>query len=98
MSLFSFENIVYSYFLNDLAMSLCDFILNATKNSLSRLESARFLLKGYESEFEPLNDLQKELLHNLILFNCILLFTKHDIKNEYFSIFDEIYLDSNFLN
>ena len=95
--LFSLEKIQYSYLINDLAMSICDFMLNSVESNLSYKDTAHSLLEGYEFELEKFDDLHKELLHNLILFNLILFFIKHEIKTEYLSIFENIYLDPNFL-
>ena len=78
-------------------MSICDFMLNSVESNLSYKDTAYSLLEGYEFELEKFDDLHKELLHNLILFNLILFFIKHEIKTEYLSIFENIYLDQNFL-
>jgi Ser/Thr protein kinase RdoA (MazF antagonist) len=98
----AFQNIKFSFFLNDLAICQADFILAKcfTENGDSWKKFNHSILKGYETKFK-LDNLEIRLLNRLIAFNLIFQFLKSEVENQSFDlnkfteVFEFFYLDEN---
>ena len=99
----AFQNVQFSFVLNDLAIYMVDFILTQCfmKNQDSWKNSYDFILEGYVTKSHMLNKIELKLLNRLILFNLIFECFDFEEKEQHLdldtfsNVFDFFYLDEN---
>ena len=99
----AFQNIQFSFLLNDLAIFQANYILTKSfmENDDICKNSYDSILKGYETRSHKLNKTELKLLNRLILFNLIIEYFKFEEKRQIFDVekfskvFDFFYLDDN---
>jgi hypothetical protein len=99
----AFQNLQFSFVLNDLAIYMADFILTQcfTKNEDSWKNLYGFILEGYMTKSHILNKIELKLLNRLISINLILECFDFEEKKQlldldtFSNVFDFFYLDEN---